>query len=194
MSAEAPLFNTVAQTKILGVLALPQSPPLLSGTRHAYHLAQQVRANCTSGSSYPAPTLDWMVNGKKASATYLTFYPTIQHKSGLQTAILGLQFTLSKHHMVGQSLDIELVCISTMEEEISSTTMKGKKIVVVRHREFTKHLAKGSTLPAGNYQIKINIIIQVDLRKLHPNFFQGISSAPCNSCESISTMKNSFHQ
>ena len=104
MSAEAPLFNTVAQTKILNVLALPQSPPLLSGTRHAYHLAQQVRANCTSGSSYPAPTLDWMVNGKKASSTHLTSYPTIRHKSGLQTAIIGLQFTLSRHHMVGQSL------------------------------------------------------------------------------------------
>ena len=148
MSAEAPLFNTVAQTKILGVLALPQSPPLLSGTRNAYHLAQQVRANCTSGSSYPAPTLDWMVNGKKASSTHLTSYPTIRHKSGLQTAILGLQFTLSRHHMVGQSLDIELVCISTMEEEIISTR-KGKKTEVVRHREVTKHLAKGSTPTAG---------------------------------------------
>ena len=151
MSAEAPLFNTVAPTKILGVLALPQSPPLLSGTRHAYHLAQQVRANCTSGSSYPAPTLYWMVNGKKASCIHLTFYPTIRQKSGLQTAILGLQLTLSKHHMVGQSLDIELVCISTMEEEITSTR-KGKKIVVVRHREVTRLLAKGSTLTAGYYK------------------------------------------
>ena len=65
-----------------------------------------------------------------------------------QTAILGLQFTLSRHHMVGQSLYIELVCISTMEEDITNIR-KGKKIVVVRHREVTKHLAKGSTLTAG---------------------------------------------
>ena len=56
-------------------------------------------------------------------------------------------------NMVGQSLDIELVCISTMEEDITNIR-KGKKIVVVRHREVTKHLAKGSTLTAGYYTNK----------------------------------------
>ena len=40
-----------------------------------------------------------------------------------------------------------------MEEEITSTR-KGKKIVVVRHREVTRLLAKGSTLTAGYYKKK----------------------------------------
>ena len=173
VSAEAPLFNTVAQTKMLKVIgriitntttininqysypALPQSPPLLSGTQPLYYLPQQVSVNCTSGSSYPAPHLSWKVNGQSASPHHLTHYPTIQHKSGLQTAILGIQFSLDKLQLVGPSLSLDLVCTSTMAEQVTDPT-NTSKLMVVRHREVAKHMAKVSTYQAGKY--KANVI------------------------------------
>ena len=64
--------------------------------------------NCTSDSGHPAPDLAWFINGKMAEPHQLLHYPVIQHENGLQTAILGLQFTVFRLHLLGPLLEIDL--------------------------------------------------------------------------------------
>ena len=85
------------------------------------------RLNCTSDSGHPAPDLAWFINGKMAEPRQLLHYPVLQHEngdqhtftithgemspcniSGLQTAILGLQFTVFRLHLLGPLLEIDL--------------------------------------------------------------------------------------
>ena len=64
VSAEAPLFNTVAQRKRLSVIVLPKNRPRISGGKHTYHVGDYVRVNCTSDKSKPAANLHWYINGR----------------------------------------------------------------------------------------------------------------------------------
>ena len=163
VSAEAPLFNTVAQSKRLSVIALPGSPPIISGLRKIYQLNQLVTANCTSGSSFPAPALSWLVNKKKASTNHLINYPIIQHKSGLQTAVLGIQFLLSKPSTAGS---LEMMCSSSMQARVSMTrTMQAACCIAA-----TVHVAAVSNISGGCTTSFTWVIVWVALIILGPSF------------------------
>ena len=133
------------------MVALPGSPPIISGLRKNYQLHQLVTANCTSGSSFPAPALSWLVNRKKASTNHLIIYPIIQHKSGLQTAVLGIQFLLSEPSSAGS---LEMMCSSSMQAKVSMTrTMQAACCIAA-----TVHVAAVSSL-SGVYTLSSTWVI-----------------------------------
>jgi len=47
--------------------ALPSDGPRITGGRSKYHIGDHVNVNCTSGTSKPAATLQWFINGYPVS-------------------------------------------------------------------------------------------------------------------------------
>lgn len=148
VSAEAPLFNTVSQSKRMQVVALPTAGPRISGGSPLYRLGDRVRVNCTSDSSHPAPDLKWFVNGKLADPHHLKHYPFIQHENGLQTAILGLEFEVFRPHLYGASLELDLRCTSGLSARVTNPD-NPHKILEHHHQEVARLRSAGSLIPSG---------------------------------------------
>jgi len=148
VSAEAPLFNTVSQSKRLQVVALPTAKPRISGGLSLYRLGDRVRVNCTSSSSHPAPHLKWFINGKQADPHTLRHYPMIQHENGLQTAILGLDFQVYQPHLYGPDLTLDLRCTSSLMARVAHPDQSGRAMDHVHHEQ-ARHSSRGSLVRAN---------------------------------------------
>lgn len=164
VSAEAPLFNTVSQSKRLEVVALPSGGPRISGLRpgsRLYRLGETVRLNCTSDSGHPAPHLAWFVNGNLAQPGQLRHYPVIQHENGLQTAILGLHLTVFRPHLLGPRLEIDLRCSSSLTARVvrgegGGGGEGGGQVSQHDHQEMARVTAGGSLLRAGGAALSLD--------------------------------------
>jgi len=146
VSAEAPLFNTVSQSKRLQVVALPTANPRISGGLALYRLGDRVQVNCTSSSSHPAPQLKWFINGKTADPHNLRHYPLIQHENGLQTAIMGLDFEVYQPHLYGPQLTLDLRCTSSLMARVASHEERGGRVGSKDHVHHAqaRHSSRGS--------------------------------------------------
>ena len=164
VSAEAPLFNTVSQSKRLEVVALPSAGPRISGLRspgsRLYRLGETLRLNCTSDSGHPAPHLAWFINGNLAQPGQLRHYPVIQHENGLQTAILGLQLTVFRPHLLGPRLEIDLRCSSSLSARVvrGEGGEGGGQVSQHDHQEIARVTAGGSLLRAAGAAVSLNML------------------------------------
>lgn len=172
VSAEAPLFNTVSQSKRLQVVALPNGKPRISGGKMLYRLGERVSVNCTSSSGHPAPQLKWFIHGKLADGHLLRHYPLIQHENGLQTAILGLDFEVYRPHLYGPDLSLELQCTSSLMARVEKPGQMGKLQDHVHHAQ-ARHSSRGSLMQAGESQVCVSLstllLSLVVLRLTHSN-------------------------
>ncbi|XP_023343067.1 endothelial cell-selective adhesion molecule [Eurytemora carolleeae] len=120
VSAEAPLFNTVSQSKRMQIVAMPRAGPRISGGRGGYSVGDLVHLNCTSDKSHPAANLTWKINNQPVNGHLLHHYPVIKHESGLETSILGLEFKVFQDHLIGDSMELDLKCTSSLTFTASS--------------------------------------------------------------------------
>jgi len=174
VSAEAPLFNTVSQSRRMQVVALPTAGPRISGGFPLYRLGDKVKVNCTSDSSHPAPDLKWFINGKLADPHHLRHYPFIQHENGLQTAILGLEFEVFRPHLFGRSLELDLRCTSLLSARVSNPE-NPHKILEHRHQEVARIRSVGSLIPAGCSSLKLSLLMAMFSFALFASLGSGFS-------------------
>lgn len=106
VSAEAPSFHTESHVAYMTVVDLPDEKPRISVPQDTYQLEEDVFLNCSSPRSQPPAELTFYVNGEQADPSWLVPQNAIaedpapsshhhhHHPPGLQTAVLGLRFTL----------------------------------------------------------------------------------------------------
>ncbi|KAG8252759.1 hypothetical protein J6590_049306 [Homalodisca vitripennis] len=92
---------------------LPEEGPRITGGKPRYQVGDTVRVNCTSGSSKPAASLMWFINGEQVNNSYLRG-PTVEYvgREGLETATLGLEFKVEARHF--RRSDLKLKCLATI--------------------------------------------------------------------------------
>lgn len=113
VSGEAPIFQTVRSKSELTVVVLPVEGPKITGGRPRYQPGDKLRVNCTSGSSKPAAQLNWFINGLPANRSLLKGpYVIITGREGLETTVLGLEFTVKHRHF--RRGDLKLKCLATI--------------------------------------------------------------------------------
>uniref|UniRef100_A0A182QRS5 Ig-like domain-containing protein n=1 Tax=Anopheles farauti TaxID=69004 RepID=A0A182QRS5_9DIPT len=114
VSAEAPSFQTEANTGEMAVVVLPETDPIITGGKPRYQVGDLVRVNCTSARSKPAAQLTWYINSEQADPTCIYQYPTIVSlaQDHLETSILGLEFRVKPKHF--RRGDLKLKCLATI--------------------------------------------------------------------------------
>ncbi|XP_055594304.1 uncharacterized protein LOC129745328 [Uranotaenia lowii] len=107
VSADAPSFHTMIVTGDLEVCEVPKHVPFIHGIRQRYRLGDIVRGNCTSAHAKPPANLTWFINEVPANPSHIRVYrPLRDHKTELETALLGLHFVASSHHFLNGKLKI----------------------------------------------------------------------------------------
>lgn len=62
--------ETIIEILLCLIPALPSDGPKITGGRPRYRIGEMVDVNCTSGTSKPAATLQWFINGEQVSKFY----------------------------------------------------------------------------------------------------------------------------
>lgn len=120
VSLEAPSFQTVAEEHEMSVYAAPHGLKI-TGVRPKYNIGDTVHTNCTARRSKPEASLEWHINGDKASPDILTRYPIIVDPNDkLETSILGLKFQVEARHF--QNGDLRLNCTASISYVYQETT------------------------------------------------------------------------
>ncbi|KAJ8961981.1 hypothetical protein NQ314_005762, partial [Rhamnusium bicolor] len=70
VTADAPLFSTVTESKNMSVVVLPNNPPSLSTDKSFYDIGDVLRANCTSPPSRPPAILTFILNNIVVSGCF----------------------------------------------------------------------------------------------------------------------------
>ncbi|KAL3266480.1 hypothetical protein HHI36_010650, partial [Cryptolaemus montrouzieri] len=127
--------------------ALPEEGPRISGGRRRYQVGDTVRVNCTAGRSKPAAALNWFINGEPADPTFLRGPEVIiTGREGLETSILGLEFTVRHKHF--KRGDMKLKCLAT----IATVYLKSNEESVEGERPLRASVleSRGTVAPAGS--------------------------------------------
>ncbi|XP_063827380.1 uncharacterized protein LOC135076843 [Ostrinia nubilalis] len=91
VSKEAPSFHSAQAEAFMEVYYIPREGPRISGHERAYAPHEPLNVNCSS-SSFPAPDLQWHVDGQKVTEpSWLIPYGARSAPQGLLVATLGLQ-------------------------------------------------------------------------------------------------------
>ncbi|XP_050674182.1 uncharacterized protein LOC126971802 [Leptidea sinapis] len=141
VSGERPLFPTVSDHSDMIIVALPESGPVITGSRLRYHVGDRVQVNCTSGRSRPATRLAWYINGEPAPAVAVLTPEHQNHDDGLETTSLALDFKVKPKHF--RKGDLKLKCLATIatvywrsnEESVQGERLKG----YARSRELSEN-------------------------------------------------------
>ncbi|XP_071056296.1 cell adhesion molecule 3-like isoform X2 [Onthophagus taurus] len=147
VSGEAPYFQTVTEHGQMMVVALPDTGPKISGGRPRYQVGDTVRVNCTSGRSKPAAQLAWFINGEPADSDFLRGPDiVVTGREGLETSVLGLEFTVKQHHF--NRGDMKLKCLATIARvylRSNEESVEGEKQPRASVLE-----SRGTVAPAGS--------------------------------------------
>ncbi|XP_076348257.1 uncharacterized protein LOC143245889 [Tachypleus tridentatus] len=136
VSAEAPVFDTVAAKKEMKVFALPTEAPKITGKNGKYRIGDTVSVNCTSAKSKPAAILLWYINEVPVgSAEYETFHSTTLHADGLESSSLSLRFVAREFHFIKGNM--RLRCSATIPKVY---TMSDEELVVGGHLQQSSEL------------------------------------------------------
>ncbi|XP_034195108.1 uncharacterized protein LOC117611268 [Osmia lignaria lignaria] len=131
VSAEAPAFQTVSDHADMTVVVLPDEGPRITGGRSRYKVGEVVRMNCTSAPSKPAALLTWFINGDPADSQYLKGpHITAVDEKGLETAVLGLEFRVTKQHFKRGNMKLKcLATIATVYLQSNEESVKGGETI-----------------------------------------------------------------
>ncbi|XP_055542020.1 uncharacterized protein LOC129727833 [Wyeomyia smithii] len=123
VSADAPSFHTMIVTGDLEVCEVPKHVPLVHGIRPRYRVGDIIRGNCTSAHSRPAANLTWYINEVQANPSHIRIHkPFRDHKTDLETSVVGLHFVVSGHHFQNGKLKIR--CSARIHEIYMQSTEK----------------------------------------------------------------------
>ncbi|XP_058448748.1 uncharacterized protein LOC131428719 [Malaya genurostris] len=123
VSADAPSFHTMIVTGDLEVCEVPKHVPFIHGIRPRYRVGDIVRGNCTSAHARPAANLTWFINEVQANPSHIRIHkPSRDHKTDLETSVIGLHFVVSNHHFQNGKLKIR--CSARIHEIYMQSTEK----------------------------------------------------------------------
>ncbi|XP_014255720.2 uncharacterized protein LOC106670153 [Cimex lectularius] len=92
VSTEGPSFETVYEVANLTVLAFPDRDPVVTTDKYIYGLGEYIFANCTSGSSFPATSLKWFLNGIKMDKSCVSEEGVIDIGNGRYRSFSRIKF------------------------------------------------------------------------------------------------------
>ncbi|XP_041989029.1 uncharacterized protein LOC121740408 [Aricia agestis] len=118
ISAEKPSFHSAHSEAFMEIYYFPRVSPQIVGHEHPYKAHEPLDVNCTSAESFPAPELQWHINGKKVTdQSWLVAYEPTASSQGLMVSTLGLRAPARSH--------MRIRCTATFE------THKRERIVSI---------------------------------------------------------------
>ncbi|XP_075976348.1 uncharacterized protein LOC142976717 [Anticarsia gemmatalis] len=92
VSEEAPSFHSAQAEAFMEVYYFPRETPRITGHERAYQMAEPLDVNCSSAKSFPAPDLQWLIDGQKITdRSWLIAYGAKPAPQGLLVSTLGLR-------------------------------------------------------------------------------------------------------
>ncbi|XP_044758858.1 cell adhesion molecule 3-like isoform X2 [Coccinella septempunctata] len=142
VTADQPSFFTDMKKSHLEVVELPRSDPHISGFKTKYRVGEILRANCTSGSSYPAVNLTWYVNDQSVDSTKVKKHTRIHADGHFQSADSILRLPIVKQLFSRGRLKIR--CVASLHDVYYRSSEKSAELEKKKHRG---HYAHVITLP-----------------------------------------------
>ncbi|GBP14685.1 hypothetical protein EVAR_9593_1 [Eumeta japonica] len=91
VSEEAPAFYSAQAEAFMEVYYFPREGPIITGHERRYQEGQPLDINCTSAKVFPAPALQWQINGEKVTEPiWLMSYGVQPDSTGLVVSTLAL--------------------------------------------------------------------------------------------------------
>ncbi|KAL4707316.1 hypothetical protein ACJJTC_019854 [Scirpophaga incertulas] len=98
VSKEAPSFHSAQAEAFMEVSYFPREGPLIHGHERLYAPGEPLNVNCSSACSFPAPDLQWLINGQKVTEkSLLQPYAPEVASQGLLVSTLGLRAPATPH-------------------------------------------------------------------------------------------------
>ncbi|XP_050349514.1 uncharacterized protein LOC126772948 [Nymphalis io] len=98
VSEEAPSFHSAQAETFMEVYYFPRESPRIVGHERVYELQEPLDVNCTSAKAFPAPDLQWLINGEKVTeSSWLIPYDAVHAAQGLMISSLGLRAPARRH-------------------------------------------------------------------------------------------------
>ncbi|XP_049871081.1 uncharacterized protein LOC126370285 [Pectinophora gossypiella] len=126
VSEEAPSFHSAQAEGLMEVYYLPREGPRISGHERRYELGDSLDVNCTSARAFPAPDLQWLIDGQKVTdRSWLIAYGAKPAPQGLLVSTIGLRAPVRQR--------MKLRCIA------STGTHRREKTVVIEANTSCRH-------------------------------------------------------
>ncbi|CAH0583135.1 unnamed protein product [Chrysodeixis includens] len=107
VSEEAPSFHSAQSEAFMEVYYFPRETPRITGHERAYQLKEPLDVNCSSAKSFPAPDLQWVVDGQKITdRSWLIAFGAKPASQGLLVSTLGLRAPTKQR--------MKLKCVATI--------------------------------------------------------------------------------
>uniref|UniRef100_A0A8D8WKB8 Ig-like domain-containing protein n=1 Tax=Cacopsylla melanoneura TaxID=428564 RepID=A0A8D8WKB8_9HEMI len=106
VSAEKPSFSSVSGADSMVIVAVPKSPPRISGTAKVYHVGDDINLNCSSSPSHPPAKLRWFINDEEILPESEQLLPT-RSDPFLKATWTELQFRAEPKHFRGGQIKIK---------------------------------------------------------------------------------------
>ncbi|XP_063367788.1 uncharacterized protein LOC134656212 [Cydia amplana] len=91
VSEEAPSFYSAQAEGYMEVYYFPRESPYITGHERPYRLNEPLDVNCSSAKAFPAPDLQWLIDGQKVTErSWLIAYGAKPAPQGLLVSTLGL--------------------------------------------------------------------------------------------------------
>ncbi|XP_012545408.1 uncharacterized protein LOC101740362 [Bombyx mori] len=134
VSEEAPSFHSAQAENFMEIYYFPKESPRITGLEGPYNIKDMLDVNCSSARSFPAPELQWLINGQKITdRSSLIAYGAKPAPQGLLVSTLGLRTPVQSR--------MKIKCIATID------THRRERTVVIEINCGTQHkLCNLSTL------------------------------------------------
>ncbi|KAM3966956.1 uncharacterized protein ACR2FA_011839 [Aphomia sociella] len=92
VSEEAPSFHSAQAEAFMEVYYFPRESPSITGHQRRYEIDEPLDVNCSSAKSFPAPEIQWHINGQKIiERAWVIAYGAKPAPQGLLVSTLGLK-------------------------------------------------------------------------------------------------------
>ncbi|XP_026318542.1 uncharacterized protein LOC113229229 [Hyposmocoma kahamanoa] len=97
VSEEAPSFHSAQAEALMEIYYFPKEGPRITGHDRSYILSEPLDVNCSSAKAFPAPELQWLIDGQKVTErTWLIAYGARPAAQGLLVSTLGLRAPMKR--------------------------------------------------------------------------------------------------
>ncbi|XP_045535424.1 uncharacterized protein LOC106718625 [Papilio machaon] len=133
VSEEAPSFHSAQSEAFMEVYYFSRDNPRISGHEQPYTIDEPLDVNCSSAKAFPAPELQWYINGEKViERGLLIAYGAKPVSQGLLISTLGLKAPAKPN--------MRITCIASIG------THKRERSVVIETSSSARSMAKYSLI------------------------------------------------
>ncbi|XP_072950034.1 uncharacterized protein [Epargyreus clarus] len=145
VSEEAPSFHSAQSETFMEIYFFPRESPRIVGHERPYEILEPLDVNCSSAKAFPAPDLQWHIDGQKVTdQSLLIAYGAKPAPQGLLVSTLGLRAPAMPH--------MKLRCVAIIGPH------KRERIVTIEISSANRH--KTSTFVTAVLLTIISLIYQ----------------------------------